>query len=1210
MAEIRLQVPDPLNFKSPDDWNRWSKRFEQFRMASGLDKDPEEKQVNTLLYCMGEEAEAILDSTKITADEKKDYNTVVEKFNDFFKVRRNVIFERARFNRRNQQDGETVEEYIMDLYKLAENCNYGNLKEEMIRDRLVVGISDRKLSERMQLDPELDLEKAKKMTRQREAIRDQTRALKRGDDQLTEEVGACWKARRSLQKRHLFKKPIGSQQNDRGRLREGKHCTRCGKDAHTTSEKCPARDAICHNCRKRGHYSKQCFNRTDRTKSVSELGLEEQFQLDTVTHSPTGTGDNRWMTKILLQGKETTFKIDTGAEVTVISEETFRRLGKLSLKKAPKTLCGPTRQLLRVLGTFEGKLTHKDQTSEQQIYVVQGFKTNLLGLPAITALEIVTRIGAITTDGHTVEEAVHQQFPSLFRGLGNLGEEYIIRLKPEAKPHSLFTARRIPLPLREKVKNELDRMESTGVISKVEEPTPWCAGMVPILKRDGTVRICVDLKRLNENVLREVFPLPQVDEALAQLTGAKLFTKLDANSGFWQVPLAKESRLLTTFVTPFGRYCFNKLPFGISSAPEHFQKQMNRILTGLEGVICLMDDVLIFGSNKEEHNSRLTAALKQIQAAGATLNKRKCEFGCDNLLFLGHLINSDGIRADPAKTAAIKEMKPPTCISELRRFMGLVNQVGKFSRNLADLTHPLRMLLSTRNSWTWGKAQEEAFENVKKELLKPTTLALYDPKAKTKVSADASSYGLGAVLLQQQGDNWRPVAFASRSLTDTETRYAQIEKEALASTWSCEKFSSYLLGMRFEIETDHKPLIPLLGTKELDQLPPRVLRFRLRLSKFDYSITHVPGKLLYTADALSRDPLPHTEDDTSKEDECLIAAQVSCLPASKTKLEEYREKQHADPICSTVINYCLSSWPEKNAVNESVKPYWNKQGELTVCDGLLLYGNRIVVPKSLQRQALTKLHDGHQGIQRTCSRARTAVWWPGIQHEIINLVKQCDECIKKATPRREPMISSQLPQYPWQRVATDLFVLKGTNYILVIDYFSRYLEVRKLSSTTTSSVIHALKMIFSQHGIPEEVVSDNGPQYTSQEFEEFTSTYDFHHTTSSPYFPRSNGMAERGVRTAKQLLKSAKDPYMALLSYHSTPLPWCKLSPAELLMGRCIRSNIPLFQEKLIPDSKSNSRNLIPDQTYIFKFFISFQLPMNMVSCMVNLFDSHLPCML
>ena len=419
------------------------------------------------------------------------------------------------------------------------------------------------------------------------------------------------------------------------------------------------------------------------------------------------------------------------------------------------------------------------------------------------------------------------------------------------------------------------------MISKVDAPTPWCAGMVVAPKKSahffgattmpahqpaGAVRICVDLKPLNQSVLREVHPLPKVDDTLAQLAGAKWFSKLDANSGFWQIPLSPESRLLTTFIIPSGRYCFNKLPFGISSAPEHFQKRMSKILAGLEGVVCQMDDVLVFGSDRAQHNARLLAVLKRIESAGATLNAQKCVFGVTSVNFLGHVIDQTGIRADPEKTLAIQQMKPPTTVPELRRFMGMVNQLGKFTPNLAQLSQPLRELLGKNSTWVWGPSQSEAFSLVKEELSKSTTLALYDPEAPTKVSADASSYGLGAVLMQETESRWRPVAYASRSMSDTEQRCAQIEKEALAITWACEKFSDYILGKSITIETDHKPLVPLFGTKQLDKLPPRVLRFRLHMDRFTCTILHVPGRDLHRADTLSRAPLPSTaHDDVLKE---------------------------------------------------------------------------------------------------------------------------------------------------------------------------------------------------------------------------------------------------------------------------------------------------------------------------------------------------------
>jgi len=305
-----------------------------------------------------------------------------------------------------------------------------------------------------------------------------------------------------------------------------------------THEKCHPKDAVCHKCQRKGHYSSQC-----RSKNVDESGLETAF-LDATSSS---SREMAWYAHIMVgkRGKqsEVTFKLDTGAEVTAVSQETFLKLPDAPQLTTPKRiLCGPSRKPLHVLGQCQIDLSHRDRSSSQHIFVVKGLRSNLLGLPAIKALNLATRLDETTTESTSLSSAyIHQRFKKVFQGLGNLGEEYHIRLKPGATPFALFTPRRVPLPLREKVSEELKRMETMGVISRVDTPIPWYAGMVVAPKKSGSVRICVDLKPLNQSVLREVHPLPKVDETLAQLTGAKLFSKLDANSDFWQIPLSPAS---------------------------------------------------------------------------------------------------------------------------------------------------------------------------------------------------------------------------------------------------------------------------------------------------------------------------------------------------------------------------------------------------------------------------------------------------------------------------------------------------------------------------------------------------------------------------------------------------------------------------------------------------------------------------------------------
>ena len=1010
---------------------------------------------------------------------------------------------------------------------------------------------------------------AKKFIRQREAVQQQQEMLKgNSSDNLeavkTQKKNATGRThKRTFSGQTMARQPVPSQ----AKLRI---CKRCGKGSHP-HQSCPAREATCYRCNRKGHYSSQCLSRMMGELTTPNPQPDDNPQEDNDLYSDTVylnavnklLNDKQWRVTVLVENNSVSFKVDTGAEVTALSEVTFQSFANpvAKLQKSTQILRGPNRLTLEVMGEATMKLTYKEKSCNHRIFVIRNLQNNLLGLPAIKALEVISGINAI-------EQNIPDQYPALFSGLSTFKGEYTIKLKPEAKPFSLFTPRNVPLPLREKVRLELKRMEKLGVISPVKEPTQWCAGMVIVPKPSGSIRVRVDLKPLNESVMREVHPLTKVDITLAQLTGAKVFSTLDTNSGFWQVPLAKQSRLLTTFITPYGRYCFNKLPFGITIAPEHFQRRTREILKDLPGVVCHVDNVLISGKDQDEHDKHLHVILKKIQAAGITLNKVKCQFSRSSIKFLGHIIDADGVSPDPSKTEAIKKMKAPTTVTELRRFMGMINQLNKFSPNIAHLSQPLRELLKATSSWMWTQHHDEAFCKLKEEISSPRVLTHYDVNAPTKISADASAYGVGAVLLQcQDNSNWKPVAFASRSLNPTEIRYAQIEKEALSLVWSCEKFSDYILGKSIFLETDHKPLVPLLGSKSLDSLPPRVLRFCLQLMKFQYSISQVPGKMLYMADTLSRAPLPSSAtDEITSDTESFVHSVISAIPASTDYLDSYRTAQKQDSICSKLMEFCNSGWPKRNTLKGNLNKYWQFRASLTINDDLLLFGSRIVIPESKQMETLEKIiHQGHQGFQKCRFRIVSAVWWPGVTKALENFIKTCPVCQQTVLPKREPLMTTQLPNHPWEKLATDLFELKGSTYILLVDYYSRFVEVQKLNSTTTASVIAFLKPMFARYGIPATLISDNGPQFISAEMKEFAETYGFHHITTSPYYPQANVQAERTVKTVKNLLSNAKDPHMALLSYRTTPLIWCGLSPAELLMGQKIKTDVPQPQNIYIP---------------------------------------------
>ena len=565
----------------------------------------------------------------------------------------------------------------------------------------------------------------------------------------------------------------------------------------------------------------------------------------------------------------------------------------------------------------------------------------------------------------------------------------------------------MPNRMMEAVKEELDRMVESDVIRPVTKPTEWCAPMVPVPKSNGRVRICVDLQRLNKTVKREHLVLPTLEDIVPNLSCSTVFSTLDAESGFWQIPLEEGSQELTTFISPFGRFCFQRLPFGITSASEIFQRKMQDLLQNHEGVEVIIDDILVHGKTQAQHDARLKKVLETVNASGLTLNYQKCQFRKRELNYFGHLIGAGGIKPDPDKVRALRDMPAPGKVEELRRVLGMLTYLGRFVPNLSSEVKPMSDLKSEA-TWEWGPHQAQAFKNCKDLLSKAPNLQFYDSSLPTVVSADASSYGLGAVLLQEHDGKLKPVAFSSRTLTETEQRYAQIEKECLAAVWACERFSRYLVGLRnFTLQTDHKPLVPLLSTKPLHQAPLRCQRLLLRMMRFCFDVQHVPGKDLIVPDALSRSPLAGTEASSatlSSEATAYVDAVQASWPASQAKLQEFRKATDEDEELQAVRRFVTDGWPRRaSAVPASLMPFYKVQGDLSTCDGLVTYQDRIVIPKSQTRAVLNRLHESHQGLTACRERAKSSVWWPNLGQELRDSVLNCEWC-RHHRPAAEPSL--------------------------------------------------------------------------------------------------------------------------------------------------------------------------------------------------------------
>ena len=478
--------------------------------------------------------------------------------------------------------------------------------------------------------------------------------------------------------------------------------------------------------------------------------------------------------------------------------------------------------------------------------------------------------------------------------------------------------------------------------------------------------------------------------------------------------------------------------------------------------------------------------------------------------------------------------------------------MSPFIPKLADHTSDLRLLLRKDSEWQWTPSHQQAFDAVKSLICADCTLTYFDPKKPTVLQVDASLKGLGAALIQQG----KPVAYASKALTDAETRYANIERELLAVVFGCTRFHTYVYGSKFTVESDHKPL-EVIQRKSLASTPPRLQRMMLRLQPYDCEIVYKPGREMLIADAMSRlNPSAGKQIDL---DTAIYAVQFTT-----EKLNDLKVKTRQDPVLNPLMETIVNGWPQDpKQLPKCLRCFYSCKDELSVDDGIIIKGDRIFIPAVLQEETLNKIHNAHQGITKCQLRAKSCVYWTGINKDIEDMVNKCHICQEhQRSQAPEPLMPHDIPPRPWHTVGTDLFHFEGAEFLIIADYYAKFPIVRKLGKTTSMAVITQMQQIFGEYGIPCTIISDNGPQYASEDFRKFAEDWGINHTTSSPRFPQSNGFIERTIQSVKATLKKARqagtDVNMALLCLRSTPIDSKLPSPGELLNKRKLRNNLPV----------------------------------------------------
>ncbi|XP_028164488.1 uncharacterized protein K02A2.6-like isoform X2 [Ostrinia furnacalis] len=715
-------------------------------------------------------------------------------------------------------------------------------------------------------------------------------------------------------------------------------------------------------------------------------------------------------------------------------------------------------------------------------------------------------------------------------------------------------------------------MLASGVIEPVEH-SDWATPLVIVHKPDGSLRLCADFKTtLNRVLLVDKYPVPKIEDLFTLLNGSQYFTKIDLSQAYNQVLLddSKENDCtgLTVINTHKGLFKYKRLVYGLASSPGIFQRIMTNLFRELPNVTVFLDDILISNTTRIDHEKSIEKVFKILKENGLKIKKQKCEFFSHQVKYLGYVIDRDGVRVDPSKLEPIIQMTAPTTVSELKSFLGMVNFYGKFIKNLSVYLAPLFDLLKKNNRWSWGSTEQRVFEKVKGLLKSAGVLAHYDASRAAVLTCDAGPRGLGAVLAQRAADGReRVVAYASRALTPAELNYSQIHKEALAIVFAVKKFHQYLYGRKFTLRTDHKPLVSIFGPNLgiPNMTASRLQRWAIILSAYDFSIEYIKSEE-NTADALSRLIAAHKESRDSSGDRDIEQTYLHfATEALLLSNETIKKETQKDPLLGRIISYIQDGWPADVDIKE-LKPYFNRKSELYLEMGCIMWGHRLVIPNVCRDKVLRELHDTHTGIVKMKSLARSYVWWPGLDEAIERQCGACGVCaaLSGAPPAHAPR-SWPWPTRPWSRIHIDfLGPIAGMKFLVIIDATSKWIECFKMDHTTASKVIERLRDTFARFGLPKQIVSDNGPPFSSSEFSQFCNNNGIDHIFTAPYHPSSNGAAENAVKVCKRVIKKAimtrmdvdTALYRFLLIYRNTSHNTTGDSPAKLLLGRNLRTRL------------------------------------------------------
>lgn len=752
-------------------------------------------------------------------------------------------------------------------------------------------------------------------------------------------------------------------------------------------------------------------------------------------------------------------------------------------------------------------------------------------------------------------------------------DDYLVTVALKDTSTYAYAPRRFAWSERLQIRKITDDLLSRGIIKP--SVSPYCARVVPVRKRNGSI-LCIDLRPLNDRVIKQKYPFPLIEDHLARLSNKAVFTLLDLKDGFHHIKLHPDHTKYFAFATPDGQFEFTRLPFGYCEAPAEFQKRLIRILQPLlreDKVLVYIDDILIPSKSIEENLITLREVLLLLKHHDLQLNFKKCYFLRKSIEYLGYMLSPMGISISPRHTEAVRKFPQPTKVVEIQRFLGLANYFRKFIKDYALKARPLQNLLHKTVKFDFNKECILAFETLKRELTSHPVLRLYNPLANTELHTDASTLALAAILLQKQDTGqWAPIAFYSQATNTAEQKFHSFELEMLAIVKSIERFHIYLYGLEFTVITDCHALVYAINKAHLN---PRIARWILRLQSYQFKVSHRNGTKMAHVDALSR-----------------FVAIIDAMPLEKEL--EYRQLKDDN----------------LKQIAESLENEENDKFELL--NGLVYRKCKdkphFVIPESMIHNVLRIYHDNmaHCGIEKTVQGISENYWFPSMRKKVQNYIENCLTCLlsnSSINSREGEMQITDVSTYPFHIVHVDHFApMLGSrkhfkHILLAIDAFTRYTFLFAVKSTCSKETIKHLTCLFQNFGNPQILVSDRGTAFTSQEFKEFLNSRNIRHRLIAVAAPWANGLIERVNRflksSLKKILEDTEDwstkietvQYVINNTYHSS----IKSSPSKLLMGYDQRNHTDTklvkflnSHAKLVLDcveSRESSRNLAIDAT-------------------------------